>query len=201
MPRPRGEAEPLPPVCPPVLRHSPVCVSQVCNSNRNCHCDDGWAPPLCEQQGYGGSVDSGPTWNGTSVSLPPGSRDLGRAKPRTRCDMVPACRGRTGTVLCVLTSVCCPQIKTRLSGMDSWSSSSWCCLYSLWVPLFTCAGTTCFGASGCTAGGGHRRTSECDVMVQSPASQGANSFSSKVLFPVEIRTWCFYFEGPLGLAL
>uniref|UniRef100_A0A8C9X2J1 ADAM metallopeptidase domain 9a n=1 Tax=Sander lucioperca TaxID=283035 RepID=A0A8C9X2J1_SANLU len=40
----------------------------VCNSNRNCHCEDGWAAPFCEVKGYGGSVDSGPTWNGnTSV--------------------------------------------------------------------------------------------------------------------------------------
>nr|XP_046202510.1 disintegrin and metalloproteinase domain-containing protein 9 isoform X1 [Oncorhynchus gorbuscha] len=35
----------------------------VCNSNRNCHCENGWAPPYCEAKGYGGSVDSGPTWN------------------------------------------------------------------------------------------------------------------------------------------
>ncbi|KAJ8386505.1 hypothetical protein AAFF_G00169750 [Aldrovandia affinis] len=32
----------------------------VCNSNNNCHCDVGWAPPDCKYSGYGGSVDSGP---------------------------------------------------------------------------------------------------------------------------------------------
>ncbi|XP_061573725.1 disintegrin and metalloproteinase domain-containing protein 15 isoform X6 [Cololabis saira] len=32
----------------------------VCNSNRNCHCEPGWAPPDCRFSGHGGSVDSGP---------------------------------------------------------------------------------------------------------------------------------------------
>lgn len=41
----------------------------VCNSNGNCHCDEGWAPPDCRFSGTGGSTDSGPT-RSTSESSP-----------------------------------------------------------------------------------------------------------------------------------
>ncbi|CAJ0964809.1 unnamed protein product [Ranitomeya imitator] len=41
----------------------------VCNSNKNCHCSDGWAYPNCKNKGYGGSVDSGPTYNDKDTSL------------------------------------------------------------------------------------------------------------------------------------
>uniref|UniRef100_A0A1S4GI55 Disintegrin and metalloproteinase domain-containing protein 12 n=1 Tax=Anopheles gambiae TaxID=7165 RepID=A0A1S4GI55_ANOGA len=32
----------------------------VCNSEGHCHCDLGFAPPLCNLDGFGGSLDSGP---------------------------------------------------------------------------------------------------------------------------------------------
>ncbi|KAG6451231.1 disintegrin and metalloproteinase domain-containing protein 19 [Manduca sexta] len=49
---------------------SSVCPSNcsghgVCNSKGHCHCEDGFAPPLCALPGVGGSYDSGPATDPT----------------------------------------------------------------------------------------------------------------------------------------
>ncbi|XP_032774447.1 disintegrin and metalloproteinase domain-containing protein 24-like [Rattus rattus] len=31
----------------------------ICNNKQHCHCDYGWSPPLCVENGTGGSIDSG----------------------------------------------------------------------------------------------------------------------------------------------
>lgn len=49
-----------------------------CNSLGHCHCKDGFAPPLCEYPGPGGSEDSGPASdpNGTHSKTPKTKKNM-----------------------------------------------------------------------------------------------------------------------------
>nr|XP_033706872.1 disintegrin and metalloproteinase domain-containing protein 20-like [Tursiops truncatus] len=49
----------VPQACQPETCH----MKGICNNKQQCHCNPGWAPPYCEQQGNGGSNSSGPPFN------------------------------------------------------------------------------------------------------------------------------------------
>lgn len=40
---------------------------KVCNNKGHCHCDKGYGPPYCASHGPGGSVDSGPASDPSSM--------------------------------------------------------------------------------------------------------------------------------------
>nr|XP_038028553.1 disintegrin and metalloproteinase domain-containing protein 9-like [Anas platyrhynchos] len=58
----------------------------VCNNKKNCHCDFGWAPPDCKQEGFGGSIDSGPPpsyyWHPEELQIDSIKHRGQRASPR-----------------------------------------------------------------------------------------------------------------------
>uniref|UniRef100_G1TZR0 ADAM metallopeptidase domain 20 n=1 Tax=Oryctolagus cuniculus TaxID=9986 RepID=G1TZR0_RABIT len=51
VPVPAWDKECLPDMCN---------MNGICNSKHHCHCGNDFAPPYCQQKGYGGSIDSGP---------------------------------------------------------------------------------------------------------------------------------------------
>ncbi|KAJ8868310.1 hypothetical protein PR048_029826 [Dryococelus australis] len=63
------------------MRKAGVCPNKcagngVCNSLGHCHCNTGFAPPLCDYPGVGGSEDSGPASDPEGMLLPASCQQL-----------------------------------------------------------------------------------------------------------------------------